>query len=241
MIKKTNNIWNDVYKNFEKGKPPGIQYPTEAFVVFVSNLQKNKKNYFEDLGKEFSARNNFKGKALDIGFGSLSNLLMLKDKGFQGYGAEISKEAVKRGKQLIKKKKLEKKIFLKVFRNSQLPYKSNYFDLVSGFQSIYYNLNLEEFIKSEIYRILKPGGKFIFSFFAKNHSYMKYINKSEKNIYYFNKFHPNKRLHQAKFYFAKDTKDLKRLFKIFKKVNVFYTKSNQTVFNENWWYVVGEK
>ena len=35
---------------------------------------------------------------------------MLNDKGFQGYGAEVSKEAVKRGKQLIKKKKLLAKI-----------------------------------------------------------------------------------------------------------------------------------
>lgn len=241
MITKTNIIWNDLYKNFEKGKPPGIQYPTEAFVVFVSNLQKNKKNYFEDLGKEFSARNNFKGKALDIGFGSLANLLLLKDKGFNCYGAEISKEAVKRGKQLIKKKQLEKKIFLKVFKNNHLPYKKNDFDLVCGFQSIYYNLNLEKFIKYEIHRILKPGGKFIFSFFSKDHSYMKYINKSKKNIYYFNKSHPNKRLHNAKFYFAKDKKDLKELFKMFKKVKIFHTKSNQTVFNENWWYVIGEK
>ena len=122
-----------------------------------------------------------------------------------------------------------------------MPYEQNYFDLVCGFQSIYYNLNLEKFINSEIYRILKPGGKFIFSFFANDHSYMKYITKYKKNIYYFNKSHPNKRLHNAKFYFVKNKKKLLEVFKLFKNLRVFHTKSNQTVFKENWWYVVGEK
>jgi len=78
----TVKIYDNHYKNFEKNKPLGNRYPTEALVVFISNLRKNKNNYFKDNAKEYSTNNNFKGNALDIGFGSLANILMLRDKGF---------------------------------------------------------------------------------------------------------------------------------------------------------------
>jgi SAM-dependent methyltransferase len=239
-MKKTEKIWNNLYKSYEKNKPLGIQYPTEAFVIFVSNLKKDKINYFEDLGREYSLRNYHNGKALEIGFGSIANLLMLRDKGFDCYGAEVSREAIKRGNKIIKERNLTK-ISLKLIKNSKLLYKKNNFDLISGFQSIYYNLNLNKFINSEVYNILKPGGKFIFSFFANDHSYTKYISRYRDNIYYFNNSHPNKRLHGCKFYFFKSKKDLLSHFKSFKKINFFETKSNQTIFKENWWFVTGEK
>ena len=63
----------------------------------------------------------------------------------------------------------------------------------------------------------------------------------KKNISSFSKKHPNKRLIGAKFYNPSNKKDLLDQFKNFKNVKIFYTKSNQTIFNESWWYVVGEK
>ena len=106
MISKTDLIWDNVYKIFEKNKDLGIRYPVEALVIYVSTLRKSKKNYFTDQGKEFSTNNNFNGKALEIGFGSIANLVMLHEKGFKCYGAEVSKEAVKRGRISLKKKKI---------------------------------------------------------------------------------------------------------------------------------------
>jgi hypothetical protein len=70
-MKKTEKIWNNLYKNYEKNKPLGIQYPTEAFVIFVSNLKKDKINYFEDLGREYSLRNYHNGKLLKLGLALL--------------------------------------------------------------------------------------------------------------------------------------------------------------------------
>ena len=239
-MKNITKIYQNHYKSFEKFKPLGIRYPTEALVVYVSNLRKNKNNYFADQGKEYSANNNFHGNALDLGFGSISNLLMLRDKGFSCYGAEVSDEAVKRGRFILKKKNITD-IKLKTFRKSKLKYKKNFFDIISGMQCIYYNLNLKKFIDEEIYRILKPQGKFIFSFFSKDHSYLKWSSKYKKNIFYFNKLHPNKRLYGSKYYFVKDKKKLIKLFNKFKKVKVFKTTSNQTHIKENWWYIVGEK
>ena len=59
MINKNNFIWNKQYQLFEKNKSVGIRYPTEALVIFVSTLRKNKLNYFSDQGKEYSTNNSF--------------------------------------------------------------------------------------------------------------------------------------------------------------------------------------
>ena len=239
-MKNIVKIYDEHYRKFEKDKPLGIRYPTEALVIFISNLRKNKKNYYDDQGKEYSQNNNFKGKALDIGFGSLANLLMLKDKGFKCYGADVSSIAVRRGNIFLKKRKISG-IFLKKFNKSKLKYAENSFDIISGLQSIYYNLDLRKFIDNQIYKVLKPQGKFIFSFFSSSHSYMKYSSKYKNNIYYFNKSHPNKRLYGSKYYKVKDKKELIKMFNKFKNVKVFHTNSNQTHIKENWWYEEGEK
>ena len=42
-------------------------------------------DYFNDAGIETKIRSNFKGKALEIGFGNLTNLRMVKKKGFNCY------------------------------------------------------------------------------------------------------------------------------------------------------------
>ncbi len=231
----TEEIYQKLYQNSEQGQKLGIDYPTEALVIFISNLRKNKKNYFDDYNNEKSSKKNFKGKALEIGFGSVANLKMIQEKGFSCYGTEVSLEAIKRAKKFTKNIKFKK------LKNSKLNYPKNNFHLVVGLQSIYYNLNIKKFLEKEVFRVLKPGGKFIFSFFSKEHSYQKYIEKDDKGISYFSKKHPNKRLVGAKLYSPKNKKELLDKFKIFKKVRLFTTKSDQTMFNECWWYVVGEK
>ncbi len=98
------DAWNKNYERYEKGNWIGIQYPTEVLVSFVSNLRKynaDAETYFQDSGKEYSIRNNFSGRALDIGFGSIANLKMVSDKGFECHGLEVSKEAVIRGENVM--------------------------------------------------------------------------------------------------------------------------------------------
>ena len=238
---KTTKIWNNVYKVFEKNESLGISYPTEALVVYVSNLRKKKNNYFDDTGKESSIKKFYKGKALEVGFGSVANLIMLQEKGYECFGAEVSNEAVRKGKLFIKKKRLSKKINLKIFKKNKLCYPANNFDLVVGLQCVYYNVNIKKFLNDEIFKVLKPGGKFIFSFFAKDHTYQRYTEVLRKDVSCFGKKHPNKRLVGAEFYNPLNKKNLLDKFKIFKNVKIFYTKSNQTIFKESWWYVVGEK
>ena len=49
-------IYEKLYKNYEKNESLGIDYPTEALVIYISNLRKNKKNYFDDYNNEKSIK-----------------------------------------------------------------------------------------------------------------------------------------------------------------------------------------
>ena len=70
-----------------------------------------------------------------------------------------------------------------IFKKADLLTESNTFDLVVGLQCIYYNTDLK-FVIKEVKRVLKKNGKFIFSFFSKDHGYMNYIDvvNKKKNI-----------------------------------------------------------
>lgn len=230
------DIWDHLYQSYEKGKPIGITYPTEALVIFVSNLRKSKDviEYFLDSGKEHSVKTGFSGKALEIGFGSTANLKMLKEKGFDVYGVEVSEEAVKRGKE---------QGFDNLYlwnEGSDFPFQSEYFDLVVGLQCVYYNTDFREF-EQKLHKIMKPDAQFVFSFFSRKHSYMGYTDLIEPGLVRFNDSHPNKRLVGCTLLSPIDEVALMKLFPSFRDVRVFTTESNQTPLFESWWYVTGRK
>ena len=90
---------------------------------------------------------------------------MLRSKGFNCEGIEVSENAVKRSKSYIKKNNL-KKIKTSLWeKNSKLQYKNNTFDLVVGLQCIYYNTELR-FIIKEVKSIKKMENLY-FLFFQK--------------------------------------------------------------------------
>lgn len=235
-------VWNKVYKEFEPGKPLGIQYPNEQFVIFVANMAKSCDSiddYFDDRGNEFTSKMH-DGKALEIGFGTMANLKMVYERGYQCHGLEVSNEAVKRGNEYIEKNNIDG-IKLDVWKPYKLPCEDNTYDLIYGLGCIYYNLNLEEVIE-ETYRALKPGGSFCFSFFSNKHDYMNYIEKVDDNIYRWADNHPNKRLIGANFRQPQTKEELITWYKkTFKDVKLFTTESDQTPLFESWWYITGRK
>ncbi len=244
--KKQNStfIWNKYYEDFEQGDWLGNQYPNEFLIRFVSNLRKKytTKDYFKDKGKEIKSKKNFDGNALEIGFGGLANLMMIKSKGFNCNGIEVSENAVKRSRSYIKKNNLKK---IKTFvweKNSRIPFKDNTFDLIVGLQCIYYNTDIK-FVIKEIKRVLKKNGNFIFSFFSKDHGYMKYIDivNKEKNIIKWSKKHPNKRIAGSHLYHAKTKGNLNNLFKDFKSKKIFTFETDQLPIFQSWWYITGKK
>ncbi len=238
---KTIEVWDNLYLSYEKGKPLGILYPTEALVIFIATQKKPKSlgGYFDDKGKEYSVRNAFSGNALEIGFGSIANLKMVEEKGYKCYGLEVSSEAVRRGKKQLKNEGLET-IKLAHWNPTKIPFPDNFFSLVYGLQCIYYNLKINKVIK-EVERVLSPGGVFLFSFFSTSHTYMDYINSVSGVISRWSKNHPNPRLRGCYFIQPQSKNELAEWFSDFKDVRVFTTESDQTLLFESWWYVSGNK
>jgi len=240
--KVTSQVWDDLYVNFEKGVPLGIEYPTETLVRYVSNLRKNIKNekeYFNDMGKERSIKNNFSGNALEFGFGSIANLMMVNKKGFDCYGLEVSQEAVTRGKIFLKQENINN-VQLQVWQPNELPYDNDFFALVYGIGCIYYNLELEKVIE-KIYRVLKDNGSFLYSFFSTNHGYMQMIEHVSGNIYRWSQNHTNKRLRGAYLRQPQSKQELYELFSVFRDVEVYTWETDELPVFQSFWYVTGKK
>ena len=242
--KLTSKIWDDYYISQQQGNWVGNEYPTEPLIRYISNLRKsstNKNAYFNDTGRELNLKRNFKGKALEIGFGTLANLIFLKNKGFTCTGLEVSENSVKRSQKYIKNNKI-KKIKTHYWSNSQkIPFKNNTFDMVVGLQCVYYNLEFENFL-DEIRRILKPNGRFFFSFFSDRHDYIKYTDvvDKKKNLVKWNKKHPNKRIRNSVLYQPKNKKHLKKIFNKFTNLKVFTYEFDQLPLFQSWWYIYGK-
>ena len=242
--KLTSKIWDDYYISQQSGTWVGNEYPTEPLIRYISNLRKsptNKKEYFNDIGKEIKLKRNFKGQALEIGFGTMANLLFLKSKGFNCKGLEVSGNSVDRSKKYIKNNKIKniKTYFWK--ESNKIPFKDNSFDLIVGLQCVYYNLDFKNFL-NEVKRVLKPSGKFFFSFFSDKHDYIKYtdIVDKKKNLVKWNNKHPNKRIRGSVLFQPKNKVHLKKIFNKFTNIKIFTYEFDQLPLFQSWWYIYGK-
>ncbi len=94
---------------------------------------------------------------LEVGCGTGSNLKFLHDQGFRVYGIDFSKTAIEKS---LEKVPIPNRILEGNFQS--LPFPDSSFDLVVDRAALWYSSDLEGAI-SEIYRVLKPGGKFFFT------------------------------------------------------------------------------
>lgn len=103
-----------------------------------------------DKVESFAVR---KGKILDVGFGRGIMLKMLKDRGWQCYGTQVSRKAY-----LYAKKELGLNVFLGELQQARYP--SNFFDAVTYWHVLEHVIKPAEYV-AETARILKPRGKLI--------------------------------------------------------------------------------
>lgn len=99
---------------------------------------------------------------LDIGCGGGKNLYNMSEiaKEAKLYGIDYSEASIRKSAQVNKEKIESGKIELTVGSVERLPYKQNFFDIVTAFETVYY---WPDIVKSftNVYKILKSGGKFL--------------------------------------------------------------------------------
>jgi SAM-dependent methyltransferase len=108
---------------------------------------------------------------LDLGFGDGRNMPLLNDLGFKIYGVEISDDICRLTKDRMER--LGVPVTVKTGSNSHIPFDDRTFDFVLSCHACYYVSPGETFDDNlrEIARVLRPGGRFIFSL-VKRDSYV---------------------------------------------------------------------
>lgn len=152
QINETERWWNS--KNILKFDNQYKKNYYDPRIVLYQNSRMNK--VYEFLNEEKFTN------VLEIGFGAGQLMSkIIKKKKINYYGVEISKPLLGKAKKRIKKIKTKSKINLSLQNiDKGLKFKSNKFDLIIAVGIFHYSYNLNKSLK-EVYRILKPGGKFI--------------------------------------------------------------------------------
>ena len=146
------NIWEDKFENNR-----GIcKYPWDKIVSAV-NI------YYNKLKPKQSS------KVLELGFGSGCNLWFCAREGFDCYGVEASKAAVKSAKKWFAQDGLKADLREGLFY--PLPFSNNMFDIIidrGALTCVSYRDCNEAF--KEVYRVLKKGGIFFFNGYSCEHT-----------------------------------------------------------------------
>lgn len=98
-------------------------------------------------------------KILDIGCNYGSLIYNLYKKGYKNvYGIDINNKTIKEGKKYYK----EIRSRIKIYNGKKIPYQDQFFDVVLMFDVIEHIPSIENFLKGQVYRVLKEKGIFVF-------------------------------------------------------------------------------
>lgn len=142
------------YTDFYSQRNPGKVYPVEFVVRTLLGTYPGLK----------LDRATYQGaKILDLGFGDGRNMPLLHDIGFEVYGVEISEDICRLTRSRMER--LGVPVRVETGTNSQIPFGDGVFDFILACHACYYVGSGESFVDNlrEITRVLRPGGRFIFS------------------------------------------------------------------------------
>ena len=140
-----NQHWDDKFSAREWGR-----YPPEDLVRF--------------MGRNFKSANRDEISVLEVGCGPGANVWFLHREGYRVAGIDGSPAAIDKARIRIETENAELNLNnpdLRVGNFSSLPWTEQSFDLVIDIFAIYANtIDVIEQALAEIYRVLKPGGRF---------------------------------------------------------------------------------
>lgn len=140
----------------------------------MKNIFKINKNFFKKV-ESYLAVKDYE-KVLDIGSGTSSFSIFLKNENptLGIYDIDGSKEMLRIAKKKLEDESLNIKLEEALAEN--IPYEDNYFDkIVAVFLFSYIPKTIKPYALKELYRVLKPGGKFIIVDVSNQTGFKKYI------------------------------------------------------------------
>ena len=123
-----------------------------------------------------------KGSVLDLGCGTGWLTLELARNGMDATGLDVSKKCIKIAKNYFKHiKNVEGKAIYKVSDLNKIKLKENSFDVVTAWGCLHHVYNIDYLIR-EIFKALKPGGKFLVYDHVGENRVMKMARKIIRNL-----------------------------------------------------------
>lgn len=151
MSHKIDPVWEEKYSQGHAQR-----YPWDKIVSFVFGYRPREKTIAETA-------------VLEVGCGTASNLWFAAREGFKVAGIEGSPSAIEYAKKRFHEEGLEGD--LRVGDFTQLPFEDEAFDLaIDRGALVCAGFSAGQKAVDEIYRILKPGGKFHFNPYSDRHS-----------------------------------------------------------------------
>jgi len=173
-LKTNKKSWEASYSRKENF----IYFPKEEIIKFLNRFIKKKISL--DKYRQI-LKSNKKLRALDFGCGIGRSTILLKEFDIDGYGIDISENAIQESKKLSKHLGFNKTNFFKVFNGEKIQFKDNFFDFTISdcvLDSMSFDL-AKQHIK-EIDRVTK---KYFFLSLISENSNSLFKNIKNKNLF----------------------------------------------------------
>ncbi len=166
---KAKSVSLDKVRDYWKGKNiPQLWYSDiePGTVSYYNNVRKQRFEFYYPYLKDSAEFKYHKDeKVLEVGVGMGTDIIEYARYGAKVYGIDLGADQIEITKDMFNKLGLTYED-LQVASAEKLPYEENYFDFVYSFGVIHHTPNINAAV-SEIYRVLKPGGRAVIMIYAR--------------------------------------------------------------------------
>ena len=210
--------WNFIYRS-EYGR----RYPCESLIVFVQRLK----------ARGFNGR-----RALDVGFGTVADMLMLVEAGYDIDGLEVAENAIAKARAALDKAGVPHKLSLWE-PGTPFPCESGFYDLVVSIGALHYNLD-QRLVLSEMRRVLRTGGRFMTTYHGPLFHHWRHSEIVRPGVRRYTAEYPNESTRGVEFVYFERVEELEALYNAsFVDVEVSHYQYRVLGQDESYWLVTG--